>query len=69
MIFRIALKGIQCFKEEKVIRFAPLTLLTGMNSSGKSSVFQADMPPLLRLEESFGVEFSLEEISELVSVE
>ena len=49
MISRIALKGVKSFKEETTIRFAPLTVLTGTNSSGKSSVFQA----LLALKQTF----------------
>lgn len=40
MIHKLCLKSFKCF-EDKTILFAPLTLLTGLNSSGKSSVLQA----------------------------
>lgn len=40
MIRKLYLKAFKCFSEQKIL-FAPLTLLTGLNSSGKSSVFQA----------------------------
>lgn len=40
MITRIDLKHFKCFENAK-IPLAPLTLLTGFNSSGKSSVLQA----------------------------
>lgn len=40
MLHKLQLKSFKCF-EDKTILFAPLTLLTGLNSSGKSSVLQA----------------------------
>lgn len=40
MITRIDLKHFKCFEDVK-IPLAPLTLLTGLNASGKSSVLQA----------------------------
>ena len=40
MLHKLHLKSFKCF-EDKTILFAPLTLLTGLNSSGKSSVLQA----------------------------
>lgn len=40
MITRIDLKHFKCFEDAK-IPLAPLTLLTGLNASGKSSVLQA----------------------------
>ena len=40
MIQQVELKGFKCF-EETSIALKPLTLLTGLNSSGKSSVIQA----------------------------
>lgn len=40
MLHKLHLKSFKCF-EDKTILFAPLTLLTGLNCSGKSSVLQA----------------------------
>ena len=40
MIRKLHLQSFKCF-EDTTISFSPLTLLTGLNSSGKSSVLQA----------------------------
>ena len=40
MIKEITIKGFKSFFDE-TIKIAPLTVLTGLNSSGKSSVIQA----------------------------
>lgn len=40
MIRKLNLKSFKCFPELSVL-FAPITLLTGLNSSGKSTVLQA----------------------------
>ncbi len=40
MIHKLHLKSFKCFEDKKIL-LAPLTLLTGLNSSGKSSVLQA----------------------------
>ena len=48
MLTRIELENFKCFKELD-LKCAPLTLLTGINGTGKSSVFQA----LLLLRKSF----------------
>ena len=34
---KITLKNFRCFREEQTVRLAPLTLLVGENSSGKTS--------------------------------
>jgi len=40
MISNLYLKNFKCFREADVM-ISPLTLLTGLNSSGKSSIIQA----------------------------
>ena len=35
---QITLKNFRCFREEQTARLAPLTLLVGENSTGKTSV-------------------------------
>lgn len=40
MIRKLHLKDFKCFSEQKIL-FAPITLLTGLNSSGKSTTLQA----------------------------
>jgi predicted ATPase len=40
MITEVYIKGFKCFDEE-TLRIAPLTVLSGLNSSGKSSLLQA----------------------------
>lgn len=40
MIRKLSLKSFKCFPELTIL-FAPVTLLTGLNSSGKSTVLQA----------------------------
>ena len=42
MLTRIKIENFKCFKELD-LKCAPLTLLTGINGTGKSSVFQALM--------------------------
>lgn len=49
MIKSISLKNYKCFKELKQTEFAPLTLLCGANSSGKSSLVNG----LLLLKQSY----------------
>ena len=48
MIQSIQLTNFKCFEDQEVI-FRPLTLLAGLNSSGKSTIIQA----LLLLRQSF----------------
>ena len=38
MLKSITLENYKCFKEETTIDIAPLTVLCGVNSSGKSSI-------------------------------
>jgi predicted ATP-dependent endonuclease of OLD family len=45
LINRLALKNFKCFKEVDVT-FAKLTLLTGENSSGKTSLLSGILAPL-----------------------
>ncbi len=40
MIHQLRLYNFKCF-EDQVFQFKPLTLLTGLNSTGKSSVLQS----------------------------
>lgn len=40
-LYKIGLKNFRVFKEQTNIEFAPLTILTGANNSGKSSVIKA----------------------------
>lgn len=49
MLKEMTIEGIKSFKEVTTIPFAPITVLTGTNSSGKSSIFQS----LLVLKQSF----------------
>jgi predicted ATPase len=63
MITELYMKGFKCFDEE-TFRIAPLTVLSGLNSSGKSSFLQA-----IRFFHGFKLENSgLGTLSELVSV-
>jgi predicted ATPase len=48
MIQSIQLTNFKCFEKQDVV-FRPLTLLAGLNSSGKSTIIQA----LLLLRQSF----------------
>ncbi|MFD3767373.1 AAA family ATPase [Paenibacillus lactis] len=48
MITKVHLKNIKCFRDQE-ITLAPLTLLTGLNGAGKSTVLQS----LLLLRQSF----------------
>lgn len=48
MISAIELRNFKCFKSE-IIEFSPLTLLTGLNGTGKSTIIQS----LLLLRQSF----------------
>lgn len=41
MLDRIEIRGYKCLKHSAFINLRPLTILTGVNSSGKSSVIQA----------------------------
>lgn len=38
MAFYLEFEGIRCFRRKQRVRIAPLTLLVGENSSGKSTV-------------------------------
>ncbi|MFN7925619.1 MAG: AAA family ATPase [Bryobacteraceae bacterium] len=38
MVFHLEFEGIRCFRRKQRVRIAPLTLLVGENSSGKSTV-------------------------------
>ena len=60
-IERLALKNFKCFKEVDV-SFSRITLLTGENSSGKSSLIYGILAPLQsihRLSNSFPLYLSL----------
>ena len=48
MLDALELKNFKCFQQQK-IAFRPLTLLTGVNSAGKSTTIQA----LLLLQQTF----------------
>lgn len=48
MIARLSLRNFKCFSDQS-LQFKPLTLLTGLNGTGKSSVLQA----LLLLRQSY----------------
>lgn len=47
-ITSIAVEGFKCFYEKQAIEIRPLTVLAGVNSSGKSSIMQ----PLLLLKQT-----------------
>lgn len=49
MLKSISLKNYKCFKDETTIDIAPLTVLCGVNSSGKSSILKS----LLMLKQSY----------------
>lgn len=49
MISRIVVEGFKSIRDEVDVEFAPLTILAGANSSGKSSLMQ----PLLLLKQTF----------------
>ena len=49
MLKSITLENYKCFKEETTIDIAPLTVLCGVNSSGKSSILKS----LLMLKQSY----------------
>jgi predicted ATPase len=49
MIEQLTLRGLKSFEDETTLEFAPVTLLTGTNSSGKSTILQA----LLLLNQAF----------------
>lgn len=49
MLKSISLQNYKCFKDETTIDIAPLTVLCGVNSSGKSSILKS----LLMLKQSF----------------
>lgn len=49
MLKSISLKNYKCFKDETTIGIAPLTVLCGVNSSGKSSILKS----LLMLKQSY----------------
>lgn len=49
MLKTISLKNYKCFKDETMIDIAPLTILCGVNSSGKSSILKS----LLMLKQSY----------------
>lgn len=49
MFKQLTLQGFKSFVEEGTVALRPITLLTGVNSSGKSSIFQS----LLLLKQSF----------------
>ena len=41
MLSSITLRGVKSFDAETKVRWAPLTILTGSNSCGKSTLFQS----------------------------
>ena len=49
MLKSISLENYKCFKEKTDIEIAPLTVLCGVNSSGKSSILKS----LLMLKQSY----------------
>ena len=49
MLQTITLENYKCFKDKTKIDIAPLTILCGGNSSGKSSIFKS----LLLLKQSY----------------
>ena len=66
MLHHLRVSNFKCF-EDQVVDFRPLTLLTGVNSAGKSSVIQA----LLLLQQSFarpGESSKLQLTGELVNL-
>lgn len=59
MLKSISLENYKCFKEKTDIEIAPLTVLCGINSSGKSSILKS----LLMLKQSYESENSTQAIS------
>lgn len=54
MITEFAIENFKSFSSVQVMRFAPITLIYGPNSSGKSSVIQAIMMLKQTLEKDNG---------------
>lgn len=59
MLKSISLENYKCFKDETTIDIAPLTVLCGVNSSGKSSILKS----LLMLKQSYENEYTTQAIS------
>lgn len=59
MLKSISLENYKCFKERTDIDIAPLTVLCGVNSSGKSSILKS----LLMLKQSYESEYTTQAIS------
>lgn len=59
MLKSISLKNYKCFKDETTIDIAPLTVLCGVNSSGKSSILKS----LLMLKQSYENTLSFNELT------
>ncbi len=59
MLKSISLENYKCFKEKTDIEIAPLTVLCGVNSSGKSSILKS----LLMLKQSYESEYTTQAIS------
>lgn len=59
MLKSISLKNYKCFKELNNLEIAPLTILCGVNSSGKSSILKS----LLMLKQSFENDSDLNSLS------
>ena len=59
MLKSISLENYKCFKEKTDIDIAPLTVLCGVNSSGKSSILKS----LLMLKQSYESEYTTQAIS------
>jgi predicted ATPase len=57
-LYKIGLENFRLFKEMQEFDFAPITLLTGVNNSGKSSIIKS----LLLLKESFNKSVFLSEL-------
>lgn len=61
MITKLFLENFKCFKKQE-LRFSNLTLLTGVNSAGKSSIIQA----LLLIKQTF--ENAKEQVEDLFEI-
>lgn len=59
MLKSITLKNYKCFRDETTIDIAPLTVLCGVNSSGKSSILKS----LLMLKQSYESEHTTQAIA------
>lgn len=59
MLKSISLENYKCFKNKTDIDIAPLTVLCGVNSSGKSSILKS----LLMLKQSYENTLSFNEIT------